>query len=271
MYRHVYRVTIKQMYFWLSLCIHVFDCHSDCHSVYRCCRNSWIHLFDLIVTLIVTLYTCLIWLSLRIQLFLQHLNNTSAYSDTPGEKKIEMCLDLNIWSAFWVTAYSSQIGEGCASAHTHTQTHTHTHQKRFKKCSISPLINLKCIQIFLDNLKRHKSFKCYSNVPLIYLRHTILRYSSDTWNVFECTANQELESITYSSEIGEACALAHHKIFQILLKCTPNIFQIYLLQIERWGAGVETQKNVRGEIGGWGRVPFNEPYAPSLNTIYDGA
>ena len=41
--------------------------------------------------------------------------------------------------------------------------------------------------------------------------------------------------------------------------------------IERWGAGVETQKNVRGEIEGWGRVPFNEPYAPSLITIYDGA
>ena len=41
--------------------------------------------------------------------------------------------------------------------------------------------------------------------------------------------------------------------------------------VERWGAGVETQKNVRGEIGGWGRVPFNETYAPSLCTIYDGA
>ena len=40
---------------------------------------------------------------------------------------------------------------------------------------------------------------------------------------------------------------------------------------ERLGAGVETQKNVRGEIGGWGRVPFNETYAPSLSTIYDGA
>ena len=40
---------------------------------------------------------------------------------------------------------------------------------------------------------------------------------------------------------------------------------------ERWGAGVETPKNARGEIGGWGRVPFNEPYALSLNTIYDGA
>ena len=41
--------------------------------------------------------------------------------------------------------------------------------------------------------------------------------------------------------------------------------------VERWGAGVETQKTVRGEIGGWGRVPFNETYAPSLSTIYDGA
>jgi len=41
--------------------------------------------------------------------------------------------------------------------------------------------------------------------------------------------------------------------------------------MERWGAGVETQKYVRGEIGRWGRVPFNETYAPSLSTIYDGA
>jgi len=40
---------------------------------------------------------------------------------------------------------------------------------------------------------------------------------------------------------------------------------------ERWGAGVETHKNVRREIGGWGREPFNETYAPSLSTIYDGA
>jgi len=41
--------------------------------------------------------------------------------------------------------------------------------------------------------------------------------------------------------------------------------------VERWGAGVETPKNVLGEIGGWGRVPFNETYAPLLSTIYDGA
>ena len=50
----------------------------------------------------------------------------------------------------------------------------------------------------------------------------------------------------------------------------PGII-IYMSHEERWGAGVETPKNVREEIGGWGRVPFNETYAPSLSTIYDGA
>ena len=47
--------------------------------------------------------------------------------------------------------------------------------------------------------------------------------------------------------------------------------RVHINPVERWGAGVETQKNVRGEVGGWGRVPFNEPYAPSLSIIYDGA
>ena len=54
--------------------------------------------------------------------------------------------------------------------------------------------------------------------------------------------------------------------------CTPlKIRDPMSLRHERWGAGVETQKNVRREVGGWGRGPFNEPYAPSLSTIYDGA
>ena len=53
-------------------------------------------------------------------------------------------------------------------------------------------------------------------------------------------------------------------VWNVGLECTLSVE-------ERWGAGVETQKNVRGEIGGWGRVPFNETYAPSLSTIYDGA
>ena len=45
----------------------------------------------------------------------------------------------------------------------------------------------------------------------------------------------------------------------------------YMCHMERWGAGVETQKNVQEDFWGWGRVPFNETYAPSLSTIYDGA
>ena len=63
----------------------------------------------------------------------------------------------------------------------------------------------------------------------------------------------------------------HTKYVQIV--SVPLILGHILTQCdeERWGAGVETQKNVRGEVGGWGRVPFNEPYAPSLSTIYDGA
>ena len=52
-----------------------------------------------------------------------------------------------------------------------------------------------------------------------------------------------------------------------ILRSLPIVATPY----ERWGAGVETQKNVRGVFGEWGRVPFNEPYAPSLSTIYDGA
>jgi len=44
--------------------------------------------------------------------------------------------------------------------------------------------------------------------------------------------------------------------------CT-NVFHVDTDK-ERWGAGAETQKYVRGDIGGWGRVPCNETYAPSV-------
>ena len=58
----------------------------------------------------------------------------------------------------------------------------------------------------------------------------------------------------------------------IVLSYVNSSHEIHVvLTNERWGAGVETQKDVRGEIGGWGRLPFNETYAPSLSTIYDGA
>ena len=59
-------------------------------------------------------------------------------------------------------------------------------------------------------------------------------------------------------------------VYMCMHMCMDMYERVYKRH-ERWGAGVETQKNVRGEIGGWGRVPFNEPYAPSLSTIYDGA
>ena len=54
-------------------------------------------------------------------------------------------------------------------------------------------------------------------------------------------------------------------------KGSDNEVGAFESEAERWGAGVETQKNVREEIGGWGREPFHENYALSLSTIYDGA
>ena len=59
--------------------------------------------------------------------------------------------------------------------------------------------------------------------------------------------------------------------FNVFVSLVVRVCSVHVHHVERWGAGVETQKNVRGEIGGWGRVPFNETYAPSLSTIYDGA
>ena len=67
-----------------------------------------------------------------------------------------------------------------------------------------------------------------------------------------------------------ACVYVCVTFFYVCIACVC-ICTAYPTPNERWGAGVETQKNVRGEIWGWGRVPFNEPYAPSLSTIHDGA
>ena len=78
------------------------------------------------------------------------------------------------------------------------------------------------------------------------------------------------------------CICMYIYIHMCFFTSTPLHISIYIciyyfvtsvrfLPHQRWGAGVETQKYVRGEIGGWGRVPFNETYAPSLSTIYDGA
>ena len=74
----------------------------------------------------------------------------------------------------------------------------------------------------------------------------------------------------YFTGIYLPCKVCRAQVCVVIIKlfCTI-LLVICLLQPylscpechERWGAGVETQKNVRGEIGGWGRVPFNETYA----------
>ena len=82
--------------------------------------------------------------------------------------------------------------------------------------------------------------------------------------------SRRVPSITHDYPVLPCIAHYCPLLPSITLYC-PRLPSIAYTVVERWGAGVETQKNVRGEIGGWGRVPFNETYAPSLSTIYDGA
>ena len=46
------------------------------------------------------------------------------------------------------------------------------------------------------------------------------------------------------------------------------VYELLIVHDERWGAGVETQKNVRGEIGGWGRVPFNVMHVMNMSCTF---
>jgi len=69
-----------------------------------------------------------------------------------------------------------------------------------------------------------------------------------------CARRRVLET---NESLGDAAA-ARRKIFA---DDNHKVLELHeSRREERWGAGVETQKNVRGEIGEWGRVPFNEPY-----------
>jgi len=67
------------------------------------------------------------------------------------------------------------------------------------------------------------------------------------------------------------CGCKFVYVYEVVRRRSLVVMALQMGGVEMWGAGVETHKNVRGEIGGWGRVPFDEPYAPSLSTIYDGA
>ena len=79
-------------------------------------------------------------------------------------------------------------------------------------------------------------------------------------------------SLSHLFSLSFALSLYVYVRKYIYLHMSTYMFAVFFaVREERWGAGVETQKNVQGEIVGRGRVPFNEPYAPSLSTIHDGA
>ena len=117
-------------------------------------------------------------------------------------------------------------------------------------------------------------YKCYEHycifVIVYHLESDSYKRPVSTKPPIKCESSAKDIQHGFRDIIQKSSALEHlgpwgHRIWFICV--------IWLMHTrgERWGAGVETQNNVRGEIGGWGRVPFNETYAPLLSTIYDGA
>ena len=94
-----------------------------------------------------------------------------------------------------------------------------------------------------------------------------------------CEREREREREGTKERVCVSIGVSRSPVLQCVAVCCSELMRTCsacalfgaLVWVERWGAGVETQKSVRGEIGGWGREPFHENYAPSLSTIYDGA
>ena len=137
-------------------------------------------------------------------------------------------------------------------------------------------VSLKCLSVFLSQIS------CLSDIlygvatisRLLKMKGLFCRISSvlygsfptETYNFKEPTNRSH--PIACPSNVCRRLSDISPRFPDVLCMC---VGQRCVYVLERWGAGVDTQKNVLGEIGGWGRVPFNEPYAPLLSTIYDGA
>ena len=166
-----------------------------------------------------------------------------------------------------------------AHIHTHTYTHTHTHthipdntltNTGVRSPPPSPTTQKVMVSHdsgFLDRVT--------TNI-LHYEDNRKLRNYKGNLGMFvkrvpRAKTYYELSEENLSFSFPEPGLLDGVKSKYVLNYTYTHVLNYTYTHVERWGAGVEIQKNVRKEIGGWGRVPFNEPYAPLLSTIYDGA
>ena len=151
-----------------------------------------------------------------------------------------------------------------ASMYVHLNIYSYTH-KYIHTCIYMHIHIHICIYIHRERERESKKKKDWERErerlddPKSRLRRE-LHFCDETHGIIKIRRKRKnLGQKTYS------------RVWFVTKYADNNPLQISRGSEERWGAGVETQKNVRGEIGGWGRVPFNEPYAPLLSTIYDGA
>jgi len=156
-------------------------------------------------------------------------------------------------------SFSLSLSDTHAHTHTYTHTHTHTHTHTYTHTQVNATASY--AEAVADEMS---------------IQDLLLLQFSLGFILCACVCQREKERVI-------SCAAGCLKLWVAFCKRATKYRKrprkIYASKssapfspaLEWWGAGVETQKNVRGEIGGWGRVPFNEPYAPSLCTIYDGA
>jgi len=186
-------------------------------------------------------------------------------------------------------AFLQDGGSARLRTHSYTRTYTRTTVESVEYCCGSQCD--RAVERILEitrSLSSRNTF-CFFKEYLLFLQVVRFLSSSNTivvWNeyvqqfhVFTVASMNHSShpwkshiSLLQKSPIKETILPKIASIISVILSLLlPYFLSLVPSHHERWGAGVETQKNVRGVFGGWGRVPFNEPYAPSLSTIYDGA
>ena len=258
MYMYKYIFIYISMYMYIYICIFICAYVSIHIYVYT---YTYIYIYIRIIHKYIHTYICIyvyihvyIYVYMYIYIYIYIYIHTYIYHIK--------CMCLYTYICIYITyipplSFSPFFPPSCFLTITHTSF--------FLFCPYNPQRKYRHAWVLTHNIWRLSIQNClfpgrrlpnkdfHKQISLIF--SVILLVNLETyWPSGEAIANREISRF-HDSEI-------------------QNISAAHLVAhgyLERWGAGVETPKNVRGEVGGWGRVPFNEPYAPSLSTIYDGA
>jgi len=235
------------------------------YTVYTCVLMYFLKLYLYMYIKKKLFYICIQIMSIYVYLY------TYTYTVYTGVLMYFLCLSVFLMCVYmceWVSLFIARNKPTDADQHN-TWSTCRRNFYRGKKNSLYPRKkkNLYPRKKYNTYGRQTKETYIWENEAHIRVKETIflwthcntLRHAAACFNVLQHTQCSTLQHTAAHWRVKETRFLLKRLIF------------IFVGKRERWGAGVETQKNVREEIGGWGRVPFNEPCAPLLSTIYDGA